>query len=89
MVQTHPTDLICGFSLGFFSLFLFQLWLNKSFPELTHVGSKNRNAASTVEPAKLTDSQSQGRKYPRSLPLSPIPEKKSPCDFRIMLQAKF
>lgn len=50
---------------GFFSLFLFQLWSNKSFPELTHKGPKNRNAASTAAPAKPTDSPSRGRKHPQ------------------------
>lgn len=66
VVQTCPTDLICGFRLGFFiSLFLFQLWSNKSFPELTHAGPKNRNAVSTAAPAKPTDSPSQGRKHPQ------------------------
>lgn len=69
----------------FFSLFLFQLWSNKSFPDLTHIRPKNRNAASTAAPAKLME----GENTPRFLPPGPTPEEKSPCDFRVTLQAKF
>lgn len=66
VVRTRPTDLICGFWIVlFFSLFLFQLWSNKSFPELTHAEPKNRNAASMAVPAKPSDSPSQGRKHPQ------------------------
>lgn len=56
----------CVYMYFFFLLvFLFQLWSNKSFPELTQTGPKNRNAASAAAPAKRADQQLQGRKYPQ------------------------